>query len=271
VNESNVFKIWHEHNEPWLEKCRGKALAVTFSAGKDSSVCQYFLNEVKHQYNFELRAFMCAFPRHRYTTEENSRLSAYWEERGVELTIQIPETDDEIMEDSQNPCRPCQDERKKSLPEIFSYFKRPVSDIVIVSGHSLWDIAAYALNRILAEKMAIISENSETLSEKRLLEVSQRFYPFFKMPEGYCVYRPLLYLNQSEIHSFCRKNTIPVIEEECRYSSWRPKNNLSEFFDRFGYNFNYETVFNFAKEQLNIIDLETITSIESGEYLRKHF
>lgn len=271
MNESNVFNIWHEVNKAWLENCRGKALAVTFSGGKDSSVCQYFLNEVKEKYDFELRAFMCAYPRHRYNDDVNAALSAYWAENGVDLTIQIPESGDEIMENAENPCRPCQNERKKSLPEIFSYFSRPVSDIVIVSGHSLWDIAAYALNRVLAEKLASKSGNSETLSQKRLLEVSQRFYPFFTMPEGYSVYRPLLYLNQEEIHNFCRKNTIPVIEDECRYSSWRPKNSLSVFFEKFGYNFDYETVFNFAKQQLNIIELDKITSIGSGEYLSKHF
>jgi tRNA(Ile)-lysidine synthase TilS/MesJ len=271
MNESNVFKIWHEHNKPWLEKCRGKVLAVTFSAGKDSSVCQYFLNEVKEEYDFQLRAFMCAFPKHRYTEEINSKLSDYWSKLGIDLTIQTPESDDDIMENESNPCRPCQNERKKSLPEIFSYFDRAVSEVVIVSGHSLWDIAAYALNRILAEKLASTTADTETLSEKRLLEVSQRFYPFFTMPEGYSVYRPLLYLNQDDIQTFCRKNTIPVIEEECRYSSWRPKNNLSDFFEKFGYNFDYETVFKFAKEQLNIIPLNTITSISSKEYLSKHF
>ncbi|MBI9107287.1 MAG: hypothetical protein JEZ04_11140 [Spirochaetales bacterium] len=270
MNES-TFELWHENNRQWLEKCRGKALALTFSAGKDSSVCQFFLNEVKKQYDFELRAFMCAYPQHRYTSKVNSMLSEYWAKKGVELTIQTPKAGDDIMEGVSNPCRPCQNERKKSLPEIFSYFKRPVSDIVIVSGHSLWDIAAYALNRILAEKLSSTTLNSETLSESRLLEVSQRFYPFFTMPEGYSVYRPLLYLNQNEIHTFCRENTIPVIEEECRYSSWRPKNNLSDFFEKFGYSFDYETVFNFAKEQLNIIDLKTITSIKSEEYLSKHF
>lgn len=271
MNESTVFKFWHDCNREWLEKCRGKLLAVTFSAGKDSSVCQYFLNEVKQEYDFELRAFMCAFPHHRYTEEVTSMLSGYWKEKGVELTLQIPEESDKIMSDEENPCRPCQNIRKKSLPGIFSYIDRPASEVVIVSGHSLWDIAAYALNRQLAEQLAEVNENSETASPKRLLEISQRFYPFFTMPEGYAVYRPLLNLNQPDIHHFCSKNSIPVIKEECRYSSRRPKNNLSDFFERFGYSFNYEKVFNFAKKNLNIIPLDQITSIESGEYLGKHF
>ena len=270
MNDS-TFSKWHDDNRIWLEKCRGKALAVTFSAGKDSSVCQYFLNEVKDLYGFELRAFMCAYPRHRYTDEINSALTEYWKDFGVDLTIQEPEAGDSQMEEADNPCRPCQDERKKSLPEIFSYFERPASEIVIVSGHSLWDIAAYAVNRVIAEKLASTGGGGETMSKKRLLEVSQRFYPFFTMPEGYSVYRPLLNLNQHEIHGFCSKKSIPVIEQECRYSTWRPKNHLSEFFGTFGYEFDYETVFNFAKQQLNIIPLETITSIGSREYLSRHF
>ena len=271
VNKSDVFNLWHEKNREYLEKCRGKTVAVTFSAGKDSSVCQFFLNEVRKDYDFELRAFMCAFPHHRYTPEVNSKLKDYWENKGVDLTIQVPDEPDDIMTGKENPCRPCQNIRKKSLPEIFSYIKKPVSDVVIVSGHSLWDIAAYALNRQLAEQLAVTNEDSETLTKKRLLEISQRFYPFFTMPEGYSVFRPLLHINQPEIHSFCSENFIPVIEEECRYSEWRPKNNLSDFFLKFGYYFNYEKVFNFAAENLKIIPLEKITGIESGEYLGEHF
>lgn len=271
MKESTVFKLWHEHNKKWLEKCRGKVLAVTFSAGKDSSVCQYFLNEVKGQYDFELKAFLCAFPHHRYTDEVNSLLRDYWNGKDVELTLQTPEEPDEIMKGEKNPCRPCQNIRKKSLPEIFTYINRPVSDIVIVSGHSLWDIAAYTLNRQLAEQLAEANKNSETSSPKRLLEISQRFYPFFTMQDGYSVFRPLLYLNQPDIHNYCRENSIPVIKEECRYSGWRPKNNLSDFFERFGYSFNYEQVFNFAQKHLKIIPLNQITKIESEEYLGKHF
>ena len=271
MKKSDVFNFWHEKNSEWLEKCRGKMLAVTFSAGKDSSVCQYFLNEVKDIYGFELRAFMCAFPHHRYTEEVNKKLSQYWGKKGIELTVQIPDETDDIMDPESNPCRPCQNIRKKSLPSIFSYINRPASDIVIISGHSLWDIAAYAFNQVLAQQLADINDNSETATEKRLLEISQRFYHFFTMPEGYSVYRPLLHINQPDIHKFCEENSIPVIEEECRYSGWRPKNNLSDFFENFGYSFSYDKVFNFATTHLNIIPLGRITGIESGEYLGKHF
>ena len=267
---NSIFSDWHDSNREVLSKLRGKQVAVTFSAGKDSSVCQYFLNEVRDQYGFNLRAFLCAYPRHRYNEKTISRLKDYWEKRNVDMTVQIPENDDGIMEAADNPCRPCQNERKSALPGIFSYFDQPASEIVIVSGHSLWDIAAYAANRMIADKLASVS-SGETRSKERLLEISQRFYPFFTMPEGYSVYRPLLKTNQKEIHQFCSEKSIPVIEEECRYSTWRPKNRLSDFFEKFGYDFNYETVFSFAQEQLNIIPLETITSIDSREYLSRHF
>ena len=270
MKRSDVFDSWHEYNRPWLEKCRDKFLAVTFSAGKDSSVCQYFLNEVKEQYGFQMQAFMCAFPHHRYTEKINLRLKEYWKNAGVELVVQMPDEQDSIMDGLSNPCRPCQDVRKKALPDIFSMIERPISDVVIISGHSLWDIAAYALNRILAVQLSS-SDNNETSSEKRLLEISQRFYPFFTMPEGYSVYRPLVYMNQFDIHNFCSENSIPVIEEECRYSEWRPKNNLADFFERFGYEFDYDTVFKFAVKNLGIIDLEKITSIKRKEYLGSHF
>ena len=271
MKESAVYEKWHQHNRPWLEKCRNKHVAVTFSAGKDSSVCQFFLNEVKDEYGFELGAYMCAYPRHRYTDEINLRLRDYWESRDVKLVVQLPEETDEAMENQDNPCRPCQNIRKKSLPEIFQIIGKPLSDVVIVSGHSLWDIAAYSLNRTLANQLAVAGNGNETNSEDRLLEVSQRFYPFFTMPEGFSVFRPMLYLNQPEIHNFCLENSIPVIEEECRYSDWRPKNSLAEFFERFNYEFDYDTVFSYAIKNLGIIDLDRITAIDREEYLSRHF
>ena len=159
-------------------------------------------NEVKEEFDFSLEAFLVAYPHHRYTEEVTDKLRKYWASKDIPLTVEIPEEPDSAMENQANPCRPCQNIRKKMLPTIFSYIKRPVSDVVIISGHSLWDIAAYSLNRQLAEQLAEIDENNETATEKRLLEISQRFYPFFVMPEGYSVFRPLLHMNQPEIPRF---------------------------------------------------------------------
>lgn len=249
----------------------GKLLAVTFSAGKDSSAALDLLNAVKEKYRFDLLAFTYAFPRHRYTAEFERTLREYWSPRRVDITYRTSDVDDSVLDEVENPCRPCQNLRKQALPEVFSLVKRPVEDIVLVSGHSLWDLAGYALNRLVGAALADSSTHSEVYSQERFLEISQRFYIYLRMPEGYCVYRPMLVLNADEIELICEEKLLPVLGVSCRYSLMRPKKVLGGYFEQFGYRFSYRQVFEFARTYLNIADLETIQSITREEYLTKRF
>jgi len=249
----------------------GKLLAVTFSAGKDSSAMLYLLNAVKEKYNFELLAFTYAFPRHRYTDEFETTLKGYWSPLGVEIIYRKSEFDDSVLEESENPCRPCQNLRKQALPEVFSLIKRPAQDIVLVSGHSLWDLAGYAMNRLVGDALADSTTHPEVYSSERFLEISQRFYIHLNMPEGYSVYRPMLVLNADEIELICEEKSLPILDVTCRYSLMRPKKVLGGYFEKFGYRFSYRQVLEFARTYLDIADLETVQSITQDEYLTKRF
>ncbi len=271
MNNLTAFKTWEDFNTEYLYACRDKKLAVTFSAGKDSSVCLYLLNSVKKKYNLFLEGFLYAFPEHRYSTEFNKKLTGFWNREGVNINIIKPEEDDSILEQTDNPCRPCQNVRKKALFRLFKVSGYKVSETVLVSGHSLWDLAGYAVNRTVAAEVADSSKLAESTSEERLIEISQRFYPFFTMPEGYSVYRPMLSLNQNEIENICKAKTIPVIESSCRYSESRPKNLLGEYFKQFGYEFSYKKVLMFAKKHHKIAELDKIKNLTQKEYLSKHF
>ncbi|MFW5715323.1 MAG: ATP-binding protein [bacterium] len=268
---THVLEKWESLNREYLEQMDGKLLAVTFSAGKDSSAMLELLNAVKKKYNFELLAFTYAFPRHRYTEEFERILKEYWTPKGVDIIYRSSDVDDSVLDETENPCRPCQNLRKQALPEVFSLVKRPPRDIVLVSGHSLWDLAGYALNRLVGDSLADSSTHSEVYSAERFLEISQRFYIFLSMPEGYSVYRPMLVLNADEIEFICEEKLLPILEVSCRYSLLRPKKVLGGFFEKFGYRFSYRQVFEFARTYLNIADLETIQSITREEYLTKRF
>ena len=189
----------------------------------------------------------------------------------IEIEYREAEEDDSLLEETENPCRPCQNLRKKYLPEIFTHISRPPGELVIVSGHSLWDLAGYALDRFVADKFATSTDYEESVSEDRLLEISQRFYPFLSMKGGYSVYRPMLFLNHEEIEFFCKEKALPVLDTPCRYSQRRPKKMLGQYFMRFGYQFEYAAVLAFAKEYIKIAGLEEIQKISQEEYLTRRF
>lgn len=267
----HVFEKWREHNAGYLEKCRGKYVAVTLSAGKDSTACMYLLKEAAGDYGYEIGGFLYAFPTHRYNPDFLKKLRSFWEKQGIEIAVREATADDTILEGTENPCRPCQDLRKKDIPQIFPYIGRKPQQIVLVSGHSLWDLACYALNRFTVEKLAASTSFAESFSKDRLLEISQRFYPFLSMTGGYSVYRPMLFLNQQEIELICKEKELPLLETSCRYSQRRPKKVLGEYFERFGYQFEYDSVLDFAKTYINIAGLDEIENISPEEYLTRRF
>jgi len=271
VITTHVLEKWETLNREYLMQLKGKMVAVTFSAGKDSSAALYLLNAVKEKYNFDVTAFLYAFPRHRYTEDLGQELKLFWGALGVGLTYQMSDVDDSVLEESENPCRPCQNIRKKVLPELFSRLHRPVEEVVLVSGHSLWDLAGYALNRLVGDALADSTTHAEVYSAERFLEISQRFYIYLCMPEGYAVYRPMLVLNADEIELLCKEKRLPVLDVTCRYSLMRPKKVLGGYFENFGYRFTYQQVFEFARSYLHIADLETVQSITQEEYLTKRF
>jgi tRNA(Ile)-lysidine synthase TilS/MesJ len=271
MNTAHVFEKWKLLNNEHLKKCRGKHVVATFSAGKDSSVCLYFLNKAKEEYGYDLSGVLYAFPKHRYTEGYRERLLPFWNNLGLEIECRESPVDDTILEEGENPCRPCQNLRKKDLPKLFDFLSRPPGEVVIVSGHSLWDLAGYALDRFVADKLSSSTNYAESFSKDRFLEISQRFYPFLSMKGGYSVYRPMLFLNVEEITMVCGEISLPVLETPCRYSQQRPKKKLGGYFQTFGYQFEYGQVLAFAKEYLDIAELEEIENISPEEFLTRRF
>ena len=91
------------------------------------------------------------------------------------------------------------------------------------------------------------------------------------MKGGYAVYRPMLCLNQDEIQIVCEEKSLPVLEIPCKYSLNRPKKMLGNYFQHFGYRFEYADILSFANEYIQIADLEEIQNISQEEYLTRRF
>ncbi|HID98033.1 MAG TPA: hypothetical protein EYP57_07590 [Thermodesulfobacteriaceae bacterium] len=271
MGKSSVYEKWRSSNHKHLEICRDKRLLVTFSGGKDSTVCLEFLHRSQEPYGFDIEAHIYPYPVHRYSTAFKETIQEYWGERGVKLVYHETRQDDTCLESSGDPCRLCQEIRKKILFSLFSQLEAPLSSLVIVSGHSLWDLAGYALEVFIERELSGEGKHVRTEGADRFREIAQRFYPYLVLPEGYSVFRPMLCLNQDEIEAVVKAGDIPVLGVPCRYSPLRPKKILGVYFARFGHKFSYERVMNFAKKYLSVADIHEFKPAAKEEYLSRHF
>ena len=271
MGKMDVFQKWETHNRDYLNACRKKRLIVIFSGGKDSSACLFLLHKAKDQYNYDLEAQLYAYPKHIYGEDFKEDLLSFWEKRGVKLFFHTSEEDDSLLENHENPCIPCQDIRKKALFRLWSSTEKSMSNLVIVSGHSLWDLACYVLEIFIARELADYSLHENQVSAERFIEISQRFYPFISMKEGYAVFRPMLCLNQKEIEHILKTEALPALDTPCRYSQFRPKKILVNYFQMFDYQFSYKKIIEFAQKKIGIPDTSKIKYLSQKEYLSRHF
>jgi tRNA(Ile)-lysidine synthase TilS/MesJ len=248
LGNPDVFQKWEIHNRDYLNACQKKRLIVTFSGGKDSSACLFLLHKAKDQYNYELEAHLYAYPRHIYREGFKEELLSFWGKQGVKLFFHTSEEDDSLLEHQENPCISCQGIRKKALFRLWSSREKSMSNLVIVSGHSLWDLAGYVFT-----------------------EISQRFYPFISMREGYAVFRPMLCLNQKEIEHILEVEALLALDTSCRYSQFRPKKVLGNYFQMFDCQFSYKKIIEFAQNKIGISDTSKIKYLSQKEYLSRHF
>ena len=271
MGKPDVFQKWETHNRDYLNACRKKRLIVTFSGGKDSSACLFLLHKAKDQYNYDLEAHLYAYPRHIYKKGFKEELLSFWEKQGVKLFFHPSEEDDSLLEHQENPCIPCRGIRKKALFRLLSSTEKSMSNLVIVTGHSLWDLAGYILEIFIARELADYSHHENPVSAEKFIEISQRFYPFIPMREGYAVFRPMLCLNQKEIEYILEAEALPALDTPCRYSRFRPKKVLGNYFQTFDCQFSYKKIIEFAQNKIGIPDTSKIKYLSQKEYLLRYF
>jgi tRNA(Ile)-lysidine synthase TilS/MesJ len=271
LGNPDVFQKWETHNRDYLNACQKKRLIVIFSGGKDSSACLFLLHKAKDRYNYDLEAHLYAYPRHIYGERFKEELLSFWGEKGVKLFFHTSEKDDSLLENQENPCITCQDIRKKALFRLWSSTEKSISNLVIVTGHSLWDLSSYVLEIFIARELADYSLREDSVSAERFIEISQRFYPFISMKEGYAVFRPMLCLNQKEIEHILKAENLLALDKSCRYSQFRPKKVLENYFQMFDYQFSYKKIIEFAQKKIGISDISKIKHLSQEEYLSRRF
>ena len=269
--ESIDYNLWKQDHISVLEELKGRRIFVLFSGGKDSSLCLHLLLRAGKELGFSFETHAGAFPLHRYTASEKERISAYWQTKGVSVLWHDVAQVDTRLESGANPCLYCQEIRRQRLNAVLKDKVRQWDDLVLVVSYTLWDLVSYVSEYLLAGVFTRIDGGPSQELQKRFVEVSQRFYPFLRMKEGYSVFRPLLRCNGCDVLKSVEEEGIPFLGIPCSFKDFRPKRILERYYDKMGLRFDYDKVLNFAKKTTGLGDCSAYTDMDKEHYLTKVF
>lgn len=269
--ESIDYHLWKQNHTSVLEGLKGKRVFVLFSGGKDSSLCLHLLLKAGKEFDFSFEAHAGAFPLHRYTAYEKERISAYWQAKGVPVLWHDVAQVDTCLESGVNPCLYCQEIRRQRLNAVLRDKVKQWNDLVLVVSYTLWDLVSYVSEYLLAGVFTKTNGGPSHELQKRFVEISQRFYPFLRMKEGYSVFRPLLRCNGCDVLESVEEEGIPILGIPCNFKDFRPKRILERYYDKMGLRFDYDEVFNFAKKTMGLADPSAYSDMDKEQYLTKVF
>lgn len=260
------FKTFIENNQ-LIDP--SKKVIITWSSGKDSTVLMDLLLKYRGEVSFEMEAVNVPFPQHVYNKDETNNIIAYWGKNGIKLTVLEVDISEEQIKNAKEPCVECKNIRRKILKE--SFFNRfNLNEIIIVSGHTLWDLAAYLFERTTG----ICSDNallSELHDNTRIIEIENKFYPKFIHASGATLIRPLSFINESELVSYIANHKLPYpsiyAPNACNYKLDRRKRIFIEYFDFARPNFQYELIKKFFEKNINYTNQEDFNSLEMETHI----
>ncbi|MCJ7596086.1 MAG: hypothetical protein MUO52_15075 [Desulfobacterales bacterium] len=271
MNLEITYPQWREEHSVFLKGLAGKRIFLLYSGGKDSSLSLDLTLRAGEEFGFDLEAHAGAFPVDRYPQEEQERLQAYGDKRGVGIVWHEMEETDEALRSAPNPCLLCQKIRKKMLNVILNESVGDWGNLVLIPSYTLWDIVSYAVEHMLSSTFSKSDPGSEDQKMRRFTEIAQRFYPLLKMKDGYTVFRPLLRYNGRDVSRAVEQQGIPILSIPCEFKEFRPKRVLERYYEKMGLSFDYEAVLDFAKGALHIPEVSAFASLGKEKYLREIF
>ena len=269
--QSIDYNLWKLPYMPILEGLKGKEVFLLFSGGKDSSVCMHLLLKAAGEFGFSFEAHAGAFPLHRYTAAEKDRISEYWRAKGVPVLWHDVAQEDTCLQSGVNPCLSCQEIRRQKLNAVLKNTVKEWDALVLVVSYTLWDLVSYASEYLLAGIFTKTNGGASQDLQKRFVEISQRFYPFLRMKEGYSVFRPLLRYNGCDVLRTLEEERIPILSVPCTFKDFRPKRILERYYEKMELRFDYDEVFNFTKQTMGLTDPSVYTDMDKVQYLTRVF
>ena len=269
------YDNWISEHKDILKSLGDKQVFMLYTGGKDCSILLDYFLRARKEFNFNFETHAGMFPKHLFIQDEVSKMDQYWRGRGVDIIWHdIAENDDEFEEAREkgiNPCSVCHGTKRKYFMNLLRDSVDDWSSLVIIIGYTLWDLVSYSLEYLLGQVYFHDGDSSLLFQGRsikdRYLQTSQRFYPLIKVEGGISILKPLLKYNDQEILEEIENNKIPLSTYPCKYKDHRPKRILSSGYKQMDLHFDYEKVFSFAKEKLDLFGETTYEKFSKEEYL----
>jgi tRNA(Ile)-lysidine synthase TilS/MesJ len=270
------YPEWRERHRKALESFPDKSVMMFFSGGRDSSVVLHFLQQAGREFGFSFDVRAGVFPHHVYTPEVRTELDRYWKGRGITVNWhEIRESDESLKaaaDEGTSPCLICNTSKKRDLMAYFKTQGTDLNRLVVVLSYSLYDLVSASVEHILGAVFADRNAKAAVRyksAEERFAETAQRFYPLLRMPNGFTVFKPLIHYNDPDIMAVLESEKIPVLPNRCEYKPYRPKRHFAQYYEKMGLRFDYEAVFAFAREALELPGESVFTGMDREHYLSK--
>lgn len=235
---------------------------ICWSNGYDSNALLALFSElIKEIPDIKLEAYIVNYPHHVYQALDLEFLIKRWKEYNININIIDVNDERDISQDYINPCIHCKNVRRNALKGYLN----TTSKKVIVTGHSLSDLAAYFME-LLSYKLA-----DEKLFEEyyfRYLENMNKFNKQYIVSNDIIIYRPMCEFDNTEIQDILSLFKIKyqfawITNHNCLFGNER-KRMLMKFFTNLDLKFNYWRL----KEQLNnYFNIPKPSEYSSLEYL----
>lgn len=251
-----------------FESFKNKFIVFCWSGGKDSTALLFLLSHVIKKKSLALNVVLVPFPNAVFDYKGLDETLQYWKNLGIEVMVLQHKYLDPNNVPYLKMCTECKKVRRLVLEQYFL----DVADLKntsIITGHNLWDLAAYLVEMMLSQLVNNPKNNMKT-KEERYLEVMNKFLPCYHHSVGPTIIRPFITFSDFDIDSVIKTYDIPdpfpFISQPCPWLEQR-KRMLHKYFKTMKLDFSSEKIMEFVRESFRFPTKEDFSKLPFLTYI----
>lgn len=238
-----------------------KRRAVLFWSGGTESTCLMDAAIKQKLYEIcDLTVLMVTFPQELYPKQRIDELKRFLGGYPIHTVILTPEAAIPPEIPYASACGVCKSIRRGVIAGHLDGMLSRDGETVLITGHSLDDLASYTLELIAAQ-----FQRNGAGGRDRFLECVNKFHEFFWYSDKIAFYRPLARIAKQELRPV-EDGPLNVIHEKCYWSNQR-KRILQSYFESSGIMLSYDRVKDVFLRNFNMPDDDEFRGLPYDTYL----
>jgi len=257
----NILNSFMKKN---IEVIKGKKIVICWSGGKDSTVLLSLMATWSKKAGVPLTVLMVPYPNSIINNDGRTETLDYWERKNINISVLQHDNCDPDNVPMHLACNKCKEIRRSVL--INQYFQQhELANIILVTGHNAWDLAAYALE-LITKKF----NSDKNIYYERKLEVMNKFLPIYHHKNGPTFIRPLLSLSDKHFEKIIKQENIPFpfsyIPHKCPWLRQR-KRLLQKYFTHLNIEFSYDKLFKYTERIIEFPSIDEYAMLPFETYI----